>query len=201
MKDKPRKKITLHGYTIEPDYLIKKNNGNEIANPYIAMVVTSPAGRVCGVLSGDSKNSNSICERALRIAFKKIEAGNGGLPEITLRTDHGADWNSESMTRFLAERGISHKAFAWGMVSSQDEAIRHAKAGITAAHRLVTKSRDKSSGITKNHPGPLNNQPGDGNQAKVIKDRYTVDEFKALFGERMRTYQRKNRASSDEGSS
>lgn len=201
MKDKSSKKITLHGYTIEPDDLIKKNNGKEIANPYIAMVVSSPSGWVCGVLSGDSKNSNSICEKALRIALKTIEAGSGGLPRITLRTDHGADWNSESMTRFLAERGISHNAFAWGMVRSQDEAIRHAKAGITKAHKLIIKSQDKSSEITKKHSESHDNQPEDGNQAKAVKDRYTVDEFKALFGERMRTYLRKNRASSDEGSS
>ncbi|WP_122390536.1 hypothetical protein [Pseudomonas savastanoi] len=55
MKDKPSKRITLHGYTIEPDDLIKKNNGKEILDPYIAMVVSSPAGRVCGVISGDRK--------------------------------------------------------------------------------------------------------------------------------------------------
>ena len=200
MKDKPKKTITLHGYTIEPYDLIKKNNGEEIVNPYIAMVVSSPAGRVCGVLSGDSKNSNSICERVLRIALKTIEAENGGLPEITLRTDHSLGWVSKSITRLLAERSILHNVFKWEMVSSQNEAIQHAKAGITAVHRLVIRSRDKSSETKKSHSDSLNNQPGDGNQAKAIKDRYTADEFKALFGKRTRSYRRKNLARSDEGS-
>lgn len=103
MKSDQSKEIELHGYTVLPDSLIKKNNGQKITAPYIAIVIGSPSGCIYGVRSGDIRDRDKICERALRIALKTLEVEAGRATVTSFCTSPEACWNSQPITELLTQ--------------------------------------------------------------------------------------------------